>query len=80
MEKYFELDDVSKMKSFKLADDELYGIKLVGPASIKGSEYELNTIVYTCVKHECVLPCPCYLCIDDDPDECDHKILNPGFF
>ena len=80
MEKYFELDDVSKMKSFKLVDDELYGFKLVGPASIKGSEYELNTIVYTCVKHECVLPCPCYLCIDEDPDECDHKILHPGFF
>ena len=79
IEKYFELDDLSKIKSLKF-DDDTFDIKLVGPASIKGSKYELNTIVYTCVKHKCVLPCPCYLCIDEDPDECEHKIVHPGFF
>ena len=76
--RYFELDDVSKIKSLELDDSN--SLKIAGPASMKGSKYELNTILYTCVHHGCIIPCPCYLCIDEDPDECDHKILHPGFF
>ena len=81
LEKYFDLSDISKIESLKIADDDIHELNIAGPASIKGkTRGELDTIIYTCVKHKCILPCPCYLCIDDDPDECEHKILHPGFF
>ena len=81
LQKYFNLDDVSKIESLKVAIDDTEELSIAGPATIKGkTTKDLDTIIYTCVKHQCVLPCPCYLCIDNDPDECEHKILHPGFF
>ena len=80
LEEYKKLDDVSKLKSLNLADDEIEELNIAGPASIKGELGDLDKIIYTCVEHRCILPCTCYLCNDTDPNECDHKILHPGFF
>ena len=78
---YHKVDDISKIKSLEIADDEDDELAIVGPATIKGStKEELDIIIYTCVKHKCIVPCPCYLCNDDDADECEHIILHPGFF
>ena len=80
MVKYFEQDDVSKMKS--LVVSETHKIQnLSGPASVKGkTRSDLDKIMYSCKQHGCVIPCVCYLCNDDNPDECEHKIVHPGFF
>ena len=77
---YFKLDDVSKIKTFTQSDKSFGDLILCGPASVKGYGNDLDTIIYTCVKNMCILPCPCYLCVDHNPDECDHTILHPGFF
>ena len=81
LKEYFKLDDISKIKSLEISKDECEELKIAGPATIMGSTKEdLPKIVYTCVKHGCIVPCPCYLCNDEDPDECEHVILHPGFF
>ena len=77
---YFKLDDVSKIKSLTPSDKTFGDLILCGPASVKGHGNDLDIIVYTCVKNKCIFPCPCYLCVDHNPDECDHIILHPGFF
>ena len=80
IEEYTTLDDISKIKSLKISEQEYENIDLSGPASLKVKSYELDKILYTCIKQKCVVPCVCYLCNDDDPDECAHTILHPGFF
>lgn len=80
MERYFEQDDVSKLKSLNLSERQK-DLNLSGPASVKGkTRSDLDKIMYPCTQHRCVIPCVCYLCNDKNPDECDHKILHPGFF
>ena len=80
MEEYNTLDDVNKIKSLRVSDKGYENLKISGPSSIRGKSGELDKIVYTCTKHNCVLPCVCYLCNDENPDECAHTILHPGFF
>lgn len=80
MEKYYKHNDVSKLKSLTVSETPK-SLNLSGPASVKGkTRSDLDKIMYTCTQHRCVLPCVCYLCNDENPDECDHKIVHPGFF
>ena len=80
MESYFKQDNVSKLKSLVISD-KVETLEISGPASIKGeSRTDLDKIIYTCTEHKCVVPCVCYLCNDENPDECEHKIRHPGFF
>ena len=80
LEEYHKLNDVSKISSLRTVVKDFESSNIVGPATIRGGYGEHNQVVYTCIKHKCVLPCVCYLCNDKYPDECDHKILHPGFF
>ena len=80
MVKYFEQDDVSKLNSLVVSENQRL-LNLSGPASVKGeTRSDLDKIMYSCTQHRCVIPCVCYLCNDENPDECDHKIVHPGFF
>ena len=81
LEEYFKQNDVSKLMSLKVAVGEVNSLNISGPATIKGeTKSDLDKIIYTCTKHRCIIPCVCYLCNDENPDECEHRIVHPGFF
>ena len=78
--KYFKYNDVSKLKSLTVSEKPIY-LELSGPATEKGkTSSHLDKILYPCTNQKCIIPCVCYLCNDENPDECDHKIMHPGFF
>ena len=77
LEEYHKLNDVSKISSLRTVLKDFESLNIAGPATIRGGYSELDQVVYTCIKHTCVLPCVCYLCNDKYPD---HKILHPVFF
>ena len=73
--KYESLDDLEKIKSLEIEND---GEKTIikGPCS-KDSDMSL---VYTCFKHKCVLPCVCKDCVLEEKQCQQHQILHPGHF
>ena len=80
MVNYFYLNDVSKLKSLSISDKQK-NYEISGPATEKGRmSSDLDKILYTCTNQRCIIPCVCYLCNDENPDECAHRIMHPGFF
>ena len=73
--KYEKVSDLKKIESLEVDDNsELKSIK--GPCS---NNYDMS-ILYTCIKNKCVVPCVCKDCVTEEKQCQLHKILHPGYF
>lgn len=79
LEKYEKLDDLKKIEALKVMVDE---DPVIEHLVISGtcSRDDNQRLLYTCIKHSCVLPCVCKDCVLDDGQCEDHEILHPGYF
>ena len=73
--RYEKIDDLQKIKAFA-ASDLKEKLVVSGPCSRDNDQ----RVLYTCTKHECIYPCPCKDCIEEEAQCEDHDILHPGFF
>ena len=74
-EKYKNLDNLKKIEALEIGPN-VENLNVVGPCS---RDHDMS-LLYTCVKHKCLLPCVCKDCVLEEKQCQDHQILHSGFF
>ena len=75
LEKYGNLHDLKKIEALVIGPN-VENLNIIGPCS---RDHDMS-LVYTCVKHKCLLPCVCKDCVLEEKQCEDHQILHSGFF
>ena len=73
--KYENISDLKKIESLEI-EIEGKSKRIEGSCS---SNYDMS-ILYTCNKKRCIVPCVCKDCISEEKQCQLHKILHPGYF
>ena len=74
-EKYEILPELKKIEALEIDPSE-ENLNLKGPCS---KDYDMS-ILYTCIKQKCIIPCVCKECVMETKQCQTHQILHPGYF
>jgi hypothetical protein len=74
-EKYNNLDDLKKIEALEIGPN-VEDLNIIGPCS---RDHDMS-LLYTCIRHQCIFPCVCKDCVLEEKQCQEHQILHSGYF